>query len=769
MPAWLRRTLFLAALGALAALAFGPLVRAPFSVRDHGILLRAGGVDDSDVESPPSLFSLARRDLFAIDGDARPSSELDDAGEPDDVGEPGWALSGLSLAVSRRVCGLFDAEGTTPWGYRVENACLLALAAMGLHRFLRRLLMPWLGSEQTAGASRTAAALFFLHPLAPGLVFSLGARSDLLAILFLVWTAALFLRGRQDRVVWLTASAFVLAFLAGLSGELAVFLPLVLAAAEYLSAHRYRKRYDRLRTATTTLFTYGGAVALAAFLRMVETDALPTPGFVATWTALQAPGAAAELALLAVEKLGVLVLPASAHGAGIFGTALAGILFLFAMQPALVAARTAPRLWGWLFCAWLAALCFSLARGAQVRVQPGALGSSGVLFAAVAVMCVGLGVASTAVSGVARRVRPAVLLFGFAVLAHVNARPYALAGRYVAEVQRDLVEARLRNGRDAAILLVDARQPVRGIVPLDGDLEPLLHPAFTGETTRVEVGARVVSEPGLLALMREREFEELCADSLLVVFPVPPVSPVRGRSVERVGPPRQSVLLSAPPPSSGPRTWRRETRSPDLDLEALHVDALWVTAPSGSSLGDRAVVNWRARTPLELPMECTGAWWRASPAPEAVFDLSSSLAWRLSDRVRRVWFENGPPALGQAELRDEFPSLGPGVQPDTVDGDWYFGLALEEPLKGAVRAAGERGSWRVGLLDLQSLDYVALEGLVQPSGTLVFEDAALHVLAFVRATATGGPVAWHLDYRVDGLPVARAQGRRIGRSGSREE
>ena len=42
-----------------------------------------------------------------------------------------------------------------------------------------------------------------------------------------------------------------------------------------------------------------------------------------------------------------------------------------------------------------------------------------------------------------------------------------------------------------------------------------------------------------------------------------------------------------------------------------------------------------------------------SPVPEAVFDLSSSLAWRLSDRVRRMWFESGPATLAGVDLLDE--------------------------------------------------------------------------------------------------------------------
>ena len=163
-------------------------------------------------------------------------------------------------------------------------------------------------------------------------------------------------------------------------------------------------------------------------------------------------------------------------------------------------------------------------------------------------------------------------------------------------------------------------------------------------------------------------------------------------------------------------------------------------------------------------------WWRTSPAPEATFDLSASLAWRLSGRVRRLWFERGLTSLGEAELVDELPGLaapGERVQPDALEDDWYFQLELPEPLATDLASTRGRGTWRVGLLDLPSLEFVGLDGEVLSSGTVHVPGAAARVQTFVRDT--GGPVAWTLDYEVDGVAVARATGRRIGRLGSREE
>jgi hypothetical protein len=771
MSVWLRRALSLLALVGLVALAHGSILRAGFLAPDQEILVRASGpiatgaqADVGHSASPDGpdgtgelapLWTLTPRELFAVQRDG------------------GWLVSGLSLAASRRLWGLPGADGRAPLGYRLENLALLALCAVGLHRFLRRMLMPWIGTDQTAAASRAAAAFLFVHPLGAATVSSLAARADLLALAFVFWSAAAFLRGRQDRKFVLTALAFVGVFLAALSGELGFFGPLLLVLSEFLSSHRYRKKRDRLRTSSTTLLVFGGAALLAASLRTTVTGAPPAPGWIASLSAFESPERVAEIALYAVEKLGVLVLPSNALATGITGTALAGLVFLFAMQPGLVAARSAPRLWGWLLFAWLAVLSVASARGAEVRVDPESLGASGVLFTASAVMCVGLGIAVTSVSGIARHVRPAVVAVGFAVLAHGNAGPWVEAGDWVTELRHDLVQARERHGRDAWLLVIDPLEPVAGVDPLGDALAFVLDPLFTGESRSPDAVGRgadertprvqAITEPGFLALARERELERMRANELLVVFPTGDRS--AGRS---------SRMLSASDAQSsagrGPRSWRREPRSPDLDLDALTVDALRVTAPVGSDTSAATEVTWRARSPLAVPLTADGVWWRQSPAPEATFDLSASLAWRLSGRVRRIWFERGLTTLGEAELLDELPGFASGsgrVEPEALDDDWYFRLDPPTPLAGDIAATRSRGAWRVGLLDLASLEYVEREGAVLPSGTIRFPGAAERVRAFVKKT--GGPVAWHLDYRVDGVAVARASGRRIGRLGSREE
>ena len=702
----------------------------------------ASALDAVAPRTPPPLTSLSLGDLFAVEG-----------------GE-GWFLSGLSLAVSRRVWGLPGAEGVIPAGYRLENLLLLGLCAVGLHRLLRRMLMPWLGSEQAAAASRTAAALLFLHPLGAATVSSLHGRGDLLSFLFFIWTAAVFLRGRQDRKIVLTSVAFAGTLLACLSGGLGLWLPLFLAFVEFVSSHRYRPFRSRLRTAGSTILIYGGALGIAVFLRVFETGVGPAHGLNQSLSSVQTPLDAAELALWAVEKLGVLILPASSHGPGIFGTGLAGLLFLFAMQPALVAARSAPRLWGWLLFCWFIALFISGTNGLDVRVHPGHLGSSRILFGASAVMCVGLAISVTAVSGLARRLRPVILIVGFAVLARGNAMPWVDAGEWVSELRRDIMDARERNGRESRVLLVDPLRPVSGIHPLGArvsGLEWVLHPEFTGEHLSAPVRIQATTEPGFLALAREPELEEMRTGSLLVVFATDE------RADSRVGPIRQSKLLTELEPSRGTRSWRRESRSPDLDLDALSIGALQLSATVGSELPtDPLELSWRARYPIELESFATGAWWTDSPVARASFDLSSSLAWRLSGRIRRVWFESGLANIGEVELLEGLPGLGDRLEPEALDDDWYFRLDLPEALAVAIESSTTEGVWVTGLLDLETLDYIELPGTTMKSGTIHVEGAAAWVRDVVRST--GGPVAWLLDYRVRSVAVARSQGRRIGRA-----
>ena len=120
-------------------------------------------------------------------------------------------LAALSLVLTSR---LWTEGGEwTPravFSLRLENLALLLLAAVGISRFLRRMLEPWSGREQARAASHAARVLVALHPLAAAAVASASARGDLLGAALAAFAANMFLRGRQERSKRLVVQAGLL-------------------------------------------------------------------------------------------------------------------------------------------------------------------------------------------------------------------------------------------------------------------------------------------------------------------------------------------------------------------------------------------------------------------------------------------------------------------------------------------------------------------------------------------------------------------------------
>ena len=85
----------------------------------------------------------------------------------------------------------------------------------------------------------------------------MAGRGPLGALAGGAWSAALFLRARQDREPGLLLTAAVFAALAAAASETVLALPLVLGATELMSAHRYRPLRIRLRTTITTVVVSG--------------------------------------------------------------------------------------------------------------------------------------------------------------------------------------------------------------------------------------------------------------------------------------------------------------------------------------------------------------------------------------------------------------------------------------------------------------------------------------------------------------------------------
>lgn len=738
LPVWIRRTGLVLLFVAGLFFAQGPVLRSGFVGEDYAVLARAAGhaaVAEDGARERTLLWQMGWADFCAVDG------------------RDGSLLSGVSLAISERLWG-----GPDEWRlslpssvlHRLESLVWLLAAALGLRAFLHRLLLPWTGSEQAVAAARASALLLVFHPLVYAAVGALASRGTLMAAAFGTWGAALFLRGRQDRRFALGPVAGLLVCLAAGSDEWALSMPLILAVTELVSSHRYRKLRVRLRTALTTIVVYGAAAAALPLLRWVQLGVRPGETWIASWEELIAASSPWQALPIALEKLGLLIVPASAHSSGLPGTALAGVLFLLALQPALLAARSAPRLWGWLLLWWGLALTLALLPDASTRAHPSNLGSADVLFPAVLFLSVGLGCAATARSGLRRFWMPAATALGYALLSRGNALPWRDAALEVARVRADVEAARELEGREFRVCVIDAPRQVAGVFAVGDDLRWVVdHPPGS---LRPPGSAPAVIGPearAFVALSREREFDAYLEHGLLVV--------VGGENGERV-----SQLLGPQRPSTGARSWRGDLRSPDLDWVPWTARALRVTSTGTDAPEQEPRLEWRAGDPISLVLSARGTWTGASRPPVGFFALGDSLPWLLSGRVRRVWGTGGLSAVGEARMLEELPSLGEGMEPDPADRDWTF----ERPDVEAV-ATTPGGDYVVGLLDLASLRYLELEVLDGPSNTLLVPDAAHHVAQSVRRT--GGPVAWSLDYRVDGVTLARVSGRRIGVRGSREE
>ena len=504
------------------AMAWAPLVRTGFHGDDLEYLLRASGLRGAELGSaengavePLPLVGMPPIEVLGIVGD-------------DVHGDVGSLLSGYSIAVSLRLWG---AAPTSAFGlptallYRIENLAWLALASVGLARFLRRVFAPWTGREQAGFAANTAAYLFFLHPLAIPGVAQVGGRSDVMALAFSTWAAAAFLRGRQDRTRGFVVAAAGLTLLASLSGQLAWMLPAAIALTELACAYRFRPLRSRVRTALNSFVVFFLLVQLNTLVVSTVTGHGYYPRAGLTLVRLGEPGAAFGALLALFEKVGALLIPANLSTLGIPGLVLAGALTLAALQPALVAARAAPRLWGWALAWWLGSMGVALLFGLHERVQLENLADGRSLLPAAAAACAGLGLACTAVHGLRRYALPPLLAIGFAVLANGNARPWLEGAERIERLREDLVFARRAYGPDAQLVVMDAPRAVLGLDPLGEALPDLLHPLFAAEDApKSESGprldARDLPRDGFALLFAQPDLGEILGSEARAGIPV---------------------------------------------------------------------------------------------------------------------------------------------------------------------------------------------------------------------------------------------------------
>lgn len=627
---------------------------------------------------------------------------------------------------------------------RLEHLLLALVAAAGLHGLMRRALTPWLGVDPAKAAAHTGAALFLLHPLLVASVGRVASRGDLIALACGAWAVRTFLAARQERRVEGVLFAAAATLACGLSSELVLLLPPLLAGLEYLSARRHRPRLRRVRTALATFAGFALVASLEWAGRLTW-----APEAWRGW--LPGPRPEAGFAL-AMEKLGVILLPVDTHGIGSAGYLVAAFAVLLALHPGFVAARSAPRLWGRILLGWGLSLAAASAPHLGTRVPPGSLQRADLLLAAGIVMAVGFGISATALSGWRRAVVPVLTGGLFAILGRAVSLPREEAADEVLGLQQELFDAaRERDWRTTLIVLEPPREiaGVDALGPGSAGLEALVAAPFLPEPARAgepRVVVHGVDRETFRAWRREEEFRALRERGAMLI--------VDARLLG-LGPERERVGLELAPPGGGESRaiWRGGGRSPsDVTLDPLEACFFEVSALPEAATDAPPVIRWSSIAAFEHDAPRTGVWIERGATPEACFDLEDDLVWLLGRRVRSVWFPGDLMSLAVTGRAGPGPRpLSGELEPRPAGDDWLFEIEREPDL-------GVPGTWRLTALDLARLEvreWAPDES--SPAGRVRFLGADAWTRGVVEAGR--GPVAWTLDRRAEDVTVARARGR----------
>ena len=664
-------------------------------------------------------------------------------------GAQGHPLGGLSLALSALTFtrgGIWTERAVHL--LRVENLLLLFATGAFLGRFVRRMLLPWTGSEQALAAGRASGLVFCVHPLVVSAVAAPGAHALLLGGLFAAIAGLAFVRGRQERRYDLVVLAAAATLACAASSDLAWVLAPALALTEYVSAHRYRPAPRRVKTSLTTLACFGAVAVVPVALRaLLGLDAADL-GVGRSFASFDAPQPGWRSIIIGLERLGFSILPVNAASRGATGFILGVGLMLVAVQPALQAARAAPRLWAGVAGSWVAVALFAVAYRLDARVQPLDLSQAASLLPAAAVMASGMGLCATALTGRRRLVIPAVVIVGAGMLTRSDAGCIERAANAAELLLHDLALVRAEHGAQRPVLVVDPPRLVTGHPATAARMEFMLDPAFGTQGPPAEdAWVRGVDGPGLRALAVSGELDLLRAEELVVVVP----QRLLEEGPTPPGARRTHVLLEAPRESHGPREWDGAPRSPALDLEALEVLALEVEPGRGAVGGGAPTLTWEATTE-EIPEGAArGAWIEQGDArPRALFDLSSNFRWLLAGRVRRIELDPGLGAVARAAAA-ALPSLDELGLPRADGDDWLVGGPLEEVVE---EGGPELPRYVLTLVATDDFATLEVEGRLGDDG-LRFADAE----PFARACREAGGLLWTIEERVGGNAVRRALGR----------
>lgn len=660
------------------------------------------------------------------------------------------ALAHASLGILAKM--LAPGQGWTNaevWRLRAVHLLLLLVAGLGVASFVRRGLQPWTGSEQARAAGRAAAMLFSLHPLVVPSVARLASHGDLLALACATWAVATFLRARQEQESTALLWPLALTFLASATSQRSWFLPVALAGLEYSSARRHRTRLLRFRTALTTLVVFAALFPLERGLSSLLPQVSGYP--VAATSSLQ-HNSLAVLANATAERLGALLLPVNPQGmAAPLGYTLAAGILILALQPAFVAARSAPRLWGRLLLGWLLCVLLYQLPDAAERIQPTQLAAAASMLVPALLAAVGFGIASTALSGFRRVLIPALLALPLAALARANARPWVEAGERVQHLRSELLNASLAHP-GARLLLLDLPREVLGLPAFAPALATFLEPSLAEREFAQRRAAappiRSIDLEGFFVLLRQPEFASERERGLVVVLP----ASLLGNTS---GPEYIWVRLPAPTPGDGRVFWRKEGTAPaGVALDPILSRTARVKSTPGTEPGREPILRWLARSARFSGGEHRGTWIEGEDAPIACFDLSRDLTWLLGERINNIWFPGALLSITSAEITSEVAVTQ--VPPPQVDphGAWLFDLsAWQRP-----QALGGEGYWVLHLLDWNSWQHLELGALPRADQQVYVPEAEEAQAALLRQA--GGTCVWSLEWRVGGVTLATMTGRR---------
>ena len=725
MSSALRRVFVVVLFLVLAAWVYEPLLRSGPIGPDYEVLAGASRIGYGHLRPPEDM---GWRRMFVAPG------------------VEGHPIAAFSLGLVSRVFtegGLWSERAVHL--LRVENLLLLGLAAVLLGRYVQRLLLPWTGSEQAIAAGYACTMLFAVHPVSVSAVASPADHDLLYGSLFAAAAALAFLRGRQERRDHLVFLAAGLTLLCAMASDLAWMLAPALAVTEYLSAHRYRPVRRRVNTAITTLLCFGACAVVPALARAGLDLESGTAELARSLSVLKRP----RSAMVALERFGYSVLPVNAVGRGATGLILGVGLILVALQPALRAARSAPRLWAGALGSWAVLMLVAVSYRLDVRVHPLDLSAASSLLPAAAMMTAMVGLSTTALTGRRRLVMPALAILALAQLARAEARCIERAAAESGRLLTDLALARSEFGSERPVLVLDPPRLVAGHPATAPRMEWMLDPAFgTAGPRAEEVWVRGIDSAGFRALAVAGELAELRAEELVVLAPLQLVE--EGPAAPRAR--RLAVLLDRPRPRAGPLAWTGSGVSPALDVEPLDLVALRVEPAGLTGAYERPGVTWEGAA-AELPVgSLRGVWLDLEERPLASFDLSSSFRWLLAGNVRRISLSGQLEQARTAELVPALPIVEEASGPVARGDDWVF---TWERSQWAWPGDGGESELVLTLVDLVELDVYEVDA--QPSeGELVFADAEPWAKAWREG---GGAWLWTLEERRAGNTVARTIGR----------